>query len=101
MKRRTSPPSSMRRSLRPGYCFSRSSMRLPTESAAACTSAWPLVSERSGEGIRTSTDMECLLASGSGAGFGFQVGQRLVEHGQRRADGHVHGKAVIEDVGCL
>src|SRR6267142_3081657 len=101
MKRRTSPPSSTRRSLRPGYCFSRSSMSPPTESAAACTSAWPLVSERSGVGIRTSTAMERLLASGSGAGFGFQIRERLVEHGQGRTDGHVHREPVIEDIGRL
>src|ERR1700675_5192966 len=101
MKRRTSPPSSTRRSLSPGYCFSRSSMSPATVSAATSTSACPLVSERSGVGIRTITAIGGLLAAGSGAGLGFQIGQRLVEDRQGGPDGHVHREPVVEHVGRL
>src|SRR2546426_6200185 len=99
MKRRISPLSSTRRSLRPGNCFSRLSIRPATVSAWPSTSAWPFVSERSGVGMRTSTGMDCLLRAGSAGGLGFEVRQRLVEDLERGADGHVYGQAVVEHVG--
>src|SRR5439155_24509964 len=69
MKRRISPLSSTRRSLRPGTCFSRLSIRPATVSAWPSTSAWPFVSERSGVGMRTSTGMGSLLRAGSAGGL--------------------------------
>src|SRR6266508_3564484 len=52
-KRRSSPVSSRRRSLRPGYCASRPSMQATSVSPSPETTSWSLVSLRSGVGMRT------------------------------------------------
>src|SRR5712691_9752437 len=93
MKRLSSPDSSTSRSFSPGNWRSRSSTSPSTEAAFAWTSFWPLVSDRSGVGILTSTGIAFLLGR-----LGLEVGESLVEGRERGLDLHVGLEPPVERV---
>src|SRR5512132_2245199 len=97
MNRRSSPDSSTRRSFMPGNWRSRSATTSSTVSPLAWTSALPLVTWRSGVGMRTVTGIVVSLS----ARLIFEVGQGPVEGGERGLDLHVRLEPLVERVGRL